>query len=303
MTLTQVKNGLKDPKRILLHMLDADFFRGMNDARYLKLKYWASTGKRLHLEQPVSYNEKLQWLKLHDRKPVYTEYADKYAVRAHIARLIGEEYLIPLLGVWDTAEQVDFDALPNAFVLKPTHTSGNVLVCRDKTALNVEQARRTMKEWLAREYFWYHREWPYQNIRPRIICEQLLENQDGSLPEDYKLMCFGGKPKCVFVCADRDAADGLKIDIYNEKWKRMDFRRATHPASGRDLPMPENFPLMRDLAEKLSEGFAFIRVDFYDVGGKVYFGELTFYPAAGFEAFDPPEYDEILGGWIDLPSV
>lgn len=268
---------------------------------WLKLEYYISINKELNLKNPRAFNEKLQWLKLYDRNPEYVNLVDKYEVRKYIAKTIGKEYLIPMLGVYDRYEDINFDELPDQFVLKPNHTSGDVFICKDKSKIDYVELNKEVNEWLKREYYWIHREWPYKNIEPKIICEKYMVDESGVELKDYKFMCFNGEVKCSFVCLNRNSRNGLNIDFYDMDWKPMPFERHYHN-SGTIIPKPKNFNKMVEFAEKLSKDIPFVRVDFYETNGQLYFGELTFYPGSGFEEFTPESFDYLLGGWIKLPS-
>ncbi len=268
---------------------------------YLKIQYKNFMGKSLNLSDPKTFNEKIQWLKIYDRNPLYTQLADKYAVRKYIERVLGKEYLIPLLGVYDNFDEIDFNALPDQFVLKPTHTSGDILICKDKSKIDLLEIKNEVKRWLKRNYYWVHREWPYKNIKPRIICEKYMVDESGKQIKDYKIMCFNGKAKCVFVCSNRNSPGGLNIDIYDMDWNLMPVQRPNSPNSGVIIPTPKTFEMMVKFAEKLSKDIPFVRVDFYEVNGQLYFGEMTFYPASGFEKFEPESYDYLFGSWLQLP--
>jgi len=267
------------------------------DKVYLKMKYKHNIGKKLNLKNPQTFNEKLQWLKLYDRNPLYTKLVDKYEVRKYIEKEIGKEHLIPLLGVFDTYDQIDFNALPNQFVLKPNHTSGDVYICKDKSNIDYGDLKKQVSIWLKRRYYWVHREWPYKNIKPRIICEKYMVDESGTELKDYKFMSFNGEVKCSFICLNRNSTKGLNVDFYDMGWKPMPFERH-YKRSGGVIPKPKNFDLMVKFAEKLSIDIPFVRVDFYEANGQLYFGELTFFPGSGYEEFTPESYDYLLGSWI-----
>lgn len=257
--------------------------------------------KALDLNNPMTFNEKLQWLKLYDRRPEYSNMVDKYAVRKYIAEKVGEELLIPLLGKYNNYEEIDFNSLPNKFVLKPNHTSGDIFICKAKSEIDHEELKRTINKWLKREYFWDHREWPYKNIKPMIICEKFLVDESGTDLKDYKVMCFNGEPRCILVASDRYSSTGLKIDFYDMNWNLLPFKREK-PRSNKQISKPKSSSRMTEIAKILSKNIPFVRVDFYEVNGHLYFGELTFYPGAGFEKFEPEVYDYILGSWLQLPK-
>lgn len=268
----------------------------MPDKLYLQVMYIANMWKILNLKDPKTFNEKLQWLKLYDRKPEYTMMVDKYRVREYIAKTIGEEYLIPLLGVWEDPEDIDFGELPDQFVLKPTHTSGNVLICRDKADLNQNESRLMMKRWLKREYFWNAREWPYKNVKPRIIAEKMIDDKI----VDYKFYCFNGEPRCLYLSKGLENHATASISFFDLELKRLPFGRSDFQPFTDEHIKPRNYEEMLEIARKLAEGFAFIRVDLYSVDGKTYFSELTHYPCAGYMPFEPEEWDYKLGEWIKL---
>jgi hypothetical protein len=258
-------------------------------------------GKKLNLSNPKKFNEKLQWLKLYDRNPKYTNLTDKFKVRKYISKTIGQEYLIPLLGVYNSYDEIDFNKLPNEFVLKPNHTSGDIFICRDKSKIDYGKLKKEVNKWLKRNYYLIQREWIYKNIKPRIICEKYMVDESGTELKDYKFMCFNGEVKCSFVCLNRYSQKGLNVDFYDMDWKPMPFERH-YPSSGTTIPKPKNFDKMVTFTEKLSKDMSFVRVDFYETNGQLYFGEFTFYPGSGFEEFTPESYDYLLGSWLELPS-
>lgn len=269
------------------------------DRLYLSLLYYKHFHKFPSFNSPQTFNEKLQWLKLYDRRPEYTKMVDKYAAKLYIAEVIGEEYVIPTLGVWDKFDDIDFDSLPNRFVLKCTHDSHSIIICKDKTKLDINAARVIITSGLNRNFYYYGREWPYKDVKPQIIAEKYMEDSRSTDLRDYKFMCFNGKVKCTFVCSDRSSE--LKVTFFDNNWHILPFERS-HPASKTIINKPLNFELMIKLAEKLSKDIPFLRVDFYEIDGKVYFGELTFYPGSGLESFQPNEWDTKLGQWIILPT-
>lgn len=278
------------------------------DELYLRMAFRSRFGYPLDLENPKTFNEKLQWLKLHDRNPLYTKLVDKAEVKPWVAERIGWEHVVPTLGVWDSFDEIDFDALPECFVLKCTHDSGGLVICRDRSTFDLLAARRAIKHSLSRNYFWTGREWPYKDVAPRIIAEEYLDPVDGQHgamaveadPDDYKIFCFGGEPKALFVATDRASGD-TKFDFFDTEWNHMPFTNG-HPNAEHEPARPEHLEEMLAYARTLSEGMPQVRVDFYEVGGKVYFGEMTFYHWSGMVPFVPEEYDRIFGGWIELPN-
>lgn len=267
------------------------------DDIYLKYKFKKHLGYSLNLKHPKTFNEKLQWLKLYDRKPEYTMMVDKYAVKKYIAATIGSEYVIPTLGVWNRFDEIDFDTLPNQFILKCTHDSGGVVICRDKSGLDLQEAQKKIESSLANNFYYTGREWPYKHVSGRILAEQYLGE---NLP-DYKLFCFNGVPRITLVCSQRFTEGGLKEDFYDADWNHLEMQRPNHGNSAMPVSCPTQYDLMKSLAAKLSKDIPFVRVDFYEVAGKVYFGEMTFYPASGFEGFVPKTWDTKLGEWVALP--
>lgn len=288
-------------KRFFEALLRRHLLDWMPDATFLKLAYKSRMGKKLNLQNPQTFNEKLQWLKLYDRKPEYTMMVDKYKVREYIADKLGEEYLIPLLGVWDDPDEIDFDALPNQFVLKCNHNSGlGMCICKDKSKLDIKKVREELRRGLKQDYYLTSREWPYKNVPRKIICEQYMDDGSGEL-KDYKFMCFDGEVKCSFVCSDRFNTNGLRVTFFDKDWKVMPFERH-YPKAEDPIERPQSYDEMIILAEKLSGGIPFVRADFYEISNRPFFGELTFFPGSGYEEFTPEEWDAKLGHWITLPE-
>ncbi len=268
------------------------------DTLYLKFMFRATLQRKLDLKNPTTFNEKLQWLKIHDRKDIYTTIVDKYEVKKYIAKKIGANYIIPTLGIWSSFDEINFDELPNQFVLKCTHDSGGLVICNDKSKLDIEKAKEKIEKSLKSNFYWLGREWPYKNVKPRIIAEQYMADN----LRDYKLFCFNGTPRMTLVCSERFTEDGLKEDFYDEAWNHLSIQRPAHSNAILPIQRPKQYELMRRLAAKLSEKMSFARIDFYEINEKVYFGEITFYPASGFEGFRPEEWDLKLGEWIELPG-
>lgn len=270
------------------------------DKAYLKYMYWAHFGKKLDLNNPKKFNEKLQWLKLYNRDPKQMNLVDKYEVKKYIADTIGEEYVIPTLGVYDNFEKIDFDMLPERFVLKCTHDSGSVYICHNKQSFDIKAARNKINKKMKQNLFWYGREWPYKNLKPRIIAEQYMEDSKTSELRDYKFFCFDGEVKCFKV--DYDRFKNHRANYYTPQGELMRFGEVVCPPDfDREINLPKMLDKMVGLANRLSAGHPFLRVDFYEVDDRVFFGELTFYPAAGFGPFSPEEWDYTLGEWIKLP--
>lgn len=287
----------REQKNKLLSLL-----RFIPDEPYLKLMYRVRIGKRLNLENPQTFNEKLQWLKLHDRRPEYTTMVDKYEAKKYVASIIGEEYIIPTLGVWDTFDDIDFDALPDQFVLKCTHDSGGLVICRDKAALDIEAARKKINASLRTNFFWVGREWPYKDVKPRIIAEKYMEDNSNHELRDYKFFTFDGVAKALFIATDRgDETTDTKFDFFDMNFRHLDFTNG-HPNANPPPHRPETFEKMRELADKLSAGIPQARIDFYEVNGRAYFGEITFSHWSGMKPFVPEEWDYTFGNWIEIPE-
>lgn len=272
----------------------------LSDQNYIKAYFFCRMGNRLNLEHPVSFNEKLQWLKFHDRHPEYTMMVDKYAVKEYVANTIGPQYVIPTLAVYDTVEDVDFDMLPHQFVLKCTHNSGGVVICKDKEAIDKEAALLKLKQGLSKSHYRNGMEYPYKGVPPRIIAEQYLSDDDAELA-DYKVHCFNGVPKLILVCKDRYADTGLTEDFFTVEWEHLNVKRPEHPNAEHPIGKPEELDELLNISRKLSDGMPFVRVDFYISRHKIYFGELTFFPASGMKPFVPESYDKLFGSWLQLP--
>lgn len=271
------------------------------DKAYLKILYKYKLKKKLNIDNPKTFNEKLQWLKLYDRKPEYTKMVDKYEVKQYVKDIIGEEHIIKTLGVWNKFEDIDFNKLPNKFVLKCTHDSGSSVICTDKSKFDIEEAKKKINRYLKRKYFLNTREWPYKNVKPRILIENYMEDYKNEDLLDYKFMCFNGKVKCEFVCSERRSSEGLAVDFFDTNWNHLPFERHYRNLN-KKIERPSKLEEMIELAEKLASNIPFVRVDFYEINGDIYFGELTFFPGGGFEEFNPEEYDEEMGSWLVLPN-
>ncbi len=268
------------------------------DKPYICLQYYHHFHKLPCLKKPKSFNEKLQWLKLYDRKPLYVTMVDKVLAKDYVGNIIGFEHIIPTLGVWNNVEDIDFDKLPNKFVLKTNHDSKGVVVCPDKDKLNIEDTKSFLKKQLKSNGYWYGREWPYKKVEKKILAEQYLEDPTGDLV-DYKLMCFDGKVKCSFVCSDRFTGKGLHVTFFDRDWNVMPFERS-YPHLENGLPKPSRYEDMIMYAEQIAKGLRFARIDFYEYNNQVYFGEITLYPGSGLESFQPESWDIKIGKWLSI---
>lgn len=301
--MKKLKKFIKHPRLIIGFLCSRDFLKWIPDKLYFKIMFQYRMGVKLNLKDPKTFNEKLQWLKLYDRNPEYTKLVDKYEVRKYIEKNIGEEYLIPLLGVWDKFEDIDFDSLPNQFVLKCTHDSGGVVICRDKNNLDIEKIKKKINKCLKTNYYYHGREWPYKNVKPKIICEQLIKTKDGKVPNDYKFYCFNGEPDSVMVCTERESGEP-KFYFFDNKWNLLKYNVAGMNApKDFTLSKPEKIDEMFQMAKKLSSRIPFVRVDLYYENGKIYFGELTFFPQSGYDFNLLEETDLLFGEKINLKEI
>lgn len=299
-----VLSGIYDDNARFKVMNRLGMLNGMPDDEFLKKKYQAVMGKKLDLDNPRTFTEKLQWLKLYNRNPKYTTMVDKYLVKEYVANMIGEEYIIPTLGVWENAYDIDFDKLPNEFVLKCNHNSGlGMCICKDKTQLDIEKTRELLSKGLSQNYYLCGREWPYKDVKRRIIAERYMK--DSTFSEeltDYKFFCFDGIVKMMFIATDRqNEKEDTKFDFFDEHFNHLPFIQG-HPNATRALNKPANFEKMKELAEILSKDIPHVRVDFYEINGKVYFGELTFFHFSGMEPILPEFWDYKIGEWLHLPD-
>ncbi|MBQ3070261.1 MAG: hypothetical protein IJD12_01050 [Tidjanibacter sp.] len=307
--MNKIKNAfyyfLHDRNRLRLAILMriARFYK--SDEKYLKKLFRLSMGKDLNLDNPQTFSEKLQWLKLYNRKPEFTKMVDKYAVKEYVASIIGDEYIIPTLGIWNKFDDIDFDSLPKQFVLKTTHGggSGGVVVCKDKANFNIEAARKKLNRSLKFDIYTNYREWPYKDVEPRIIAEKYIEVEGHSDLPDYKFFCFNGEPKYCQVIRDRNTKE--TIDFYDMEWNHMPFVGLNPVANNGNTSVakPEHLDTMISVCKKLAKDIPFLRIDLYVVNNKEYFGEITFYPASGMGEFRPIEWNYKLGGLIQLPTA
>lgn len=272
------------------------------DVPYLKVLFYIHMGKKLDLKNPKTFSEKLQWLKLYDRKSEYVKMVDKYAAKEYVAGIIGDEYIIPTLGVWDRPEYIDWDSLPDKFVLKCTHDSGDLVICKDKSKLDKKAAIKKLNHGLKQNYFKVWREWPYKNVLKRIIAEMFIDPppEHDDLP-DYKFFCFNGEPKYCQVISGRNKE--MRIDFFDHDWNHQQFHEPKDFSFAEVEPTkPYNYERMWEMARELAKDKAFSRIDFYDIGSQVYFGEITFYPTGGLGGFAPEDFDKIIGEMIKLPG-
>ena len=297
-SISKIKYYLKNPGKAIIPLASRGAFNWVPDELYLKFVYRGQMNKKLNLNPPITFNEKLQWLKLHDHKPIYHELVDKAEVKRYVSQKIGDNYIIPTIGIWDTVDDIPIDKLPFQFVIKCTHDSGSVIVCKDKTKFNVEAAKKKLVYHLKKSTFWFGRDWPYKGLKPRIIVENLIG--DGGRPLiDYKVLCFNGIPKLIEVHIDRGTVKHTQ-DFYDTNWKRTDIVQTCEPMAKTPISPPGCLKQMLELSKLLAKDFIHIRVDWYVVNDKLYFGELTFYDGSGFAKFVDEKWDYMLGDWINL---
>ena len=298
--MNKIIKYIKKPSNVLLYLMNKNFFKWIPDEKYIKIKYKLEMNQKFNLKEPRTFNEKLQWLKLYDRKPEYTKMVDKYEAKKYVANIIGKKYIIPTLGVWDKFEDIDFTKLPNQFVLKPTHASGNVFICKNKDEIDYKKLKKTVQKWLKRNYYLVHREWPYKNVKPRIIAEEYMEDQIGELI-DYKVYAFNGQCDYVMVCFDRIKGE-TKFIYYDRNWniKKEFSKDGIKYGDTIKIEKPKNLDKMFEFAEILSKNIPFVRVDFYESNGNLYLGELTFYPSAGFDNTRTKDCQEYLDRALEI---
>lgn len=272
----------------------------MSDKFYLSVLWKKVMGYELDWRHPRTFNEKLQWLKLNDQNPLYTTLVDKYRVKQWVADKIGEQYVIPTLAVYGSVDEINLDALPERFVLKCNHDSGSVVICKDKASFDLEEAKRKLSGALKENFYWKAREWPYKNVRRCVFAEQYMEDDSGGLT-DYKVSCFNGDPYKVMVCMDRYSSEATKYYSFDKNWNLLRHNRMGKVApEGFSLPKPLNVDKMFEFSSMLAKDIPFVRADYYEVKGALFFGELTFFPEGGFDKAILKETDELYGSMIVL---
>ena len=295
----KITEAIRHPSKVKWSIL-CRLQKYLPDKQCLEIQYEMHMGKKLDLKNPVTFNEKLQWLKLYDRKPEYTIMVDKVKAKDYVAEKIGNQYIIPTLGVWDDPDDIDFDKLPNQFVLKCNHNSGiGNCICRDKSKLDIQKVKDGLRIGLKENFYRRFREWPYKNVPRKILAEKYMTDESGTELKDYKVFNFNGEPEIIEV--DFDRFKEHKRNIYGKNWERIEMEIQYPSDKNREIARPEALDEMLSLARKLAEGIPYVRTDFYIIGEKLYFGELTFYHDAGFGKFRPEEWDKRLGELIILP--
>ncbi len=301
--LKRFNRFLTDSENRFLVLERRGFYDKLSDEKFIRKKWKSVYGTEIDLDNPKTFNEKLQWLKLHDRKPEYTTMVDKYLVKEYVANLIGNEHIIPTLGVWDSYDEIDFDSLPDKFVLKCTHDSGSVKIVKDKSKIDHTQLKKYFKRKLRCNYYLVAREWPYKNVKPRIIAEEYLADLATQQIIDYKFFCMNGKPAFLYVSVGLDDHSTAKISFYSLDGRELPFKRSDY-APFHNAKMPANYELMKEIAGKLAADISapFVRVDLYEINNKILFSEFTFFPCEGFIPFEPKEWDMRIGEMLKLPN-
>ena len=301
MSFNHVLGMLMSKLRIIEGMIARKLVKFLPDDLYLKMIFHSRVGYYPNLNNPRTYNEKLQWLKLNYKRDDYAMMVDKVTAKEYVASIIGEKYIIKTLGVWDSVNDIDWDSLPNQFVIKVTSDSGGIVVCKEKTALDIDLAITKLQKGWGKNYYMYNKEYPYRDLRPRIIAEEYIEDESGFELKDYKFFCFDGIPKYLFVASDRQKSnEETKFDFFDLEWNHLPVING-HPNSSVELKKPVNFDEMIQVATRLSQGMPHVRVDLYNNNGNIYFGELTFFHWSGMIAYQPEEWDYKFGEYINLP--
>lgn len=293
---------IKDPYVLVFWFFKYSGLSYISDYIFLKTHWHLHMGYKLNLKKPRSFSEKLQWIKLYDRNPIYSLFVDKYEVKQYVNSVLGSGYTIDTIGLWNNPQEINFDNLPNKFVLKCTHDSGSIVICKDKRNFDKKAAIQKLNEALKRNYYRLTREWPYKNVRPRIIAEPFLSELSSTDLIDYKFFCFNGRAKYCQVIKDRSTKES--IDFFDMNWNRQEFIGLNPSVSLHSIApieKPKNFDKMVSFANLLSRDIPFVRVDFYNLNGKIYFGELTFFPANGMGQFTPEEWNLRIGDMLNLP--
>lgn len=274
----------------------------LGDASFARISYWLRFGETLDLKNPRKFNEKLQWLKLHDRRSEYINMVDKIAMKDIVAANVGQQYAIPTLGIWEKVDDIEWDKLPSQFVIKWNHDSGSIVICKDKESFNREAAINKLRYGEKYNGFWYGREWPYKGVKPKLLAEPYLEDSVTGELRDYKVFSFNGKVKLFLVASDRQKkGESVKFDYFDIKGTHLNITN-DHPQAQVIPALPKSFNQMIELTEKISAGLPHLRVDFYEVDGRAYIGEFTLYHGSGLMSFKPDEWNEVIGDWITLPD-
>lgn len=297
--MNNFKKIVKNPKFIFLILDKLNVIR-ISDKYYLELMYNWKFNKKININNPITFNEKMQYLKLFDRKEIYTTMVDKCKVKEYVSKIIGSQYIIPTIATYKNFDEIDFSKLPNQFVIKCTHDSGGLVICRDKNNLNMKLAKKKIEKSLKNNFYYSYREWPYKNVERQIIIEKYMQNSDEMCLKDYKFYCFNGQPKFLYISEGLENHQTAKISFFDMNFNFAEFGRSDFAEFDKKPPKPKNFEKMKQLAEQLSRKHKFLRVDFYEINNQIYFSELTLYPCGGFMPFKPEEWDRKLGDYIKI---
>ncbi|MDY0271258.1 MAG: ATP-grasp fold amidoligase family protein [Advenella sp.] len=301
-TLKQkTKTVINNPKVLFIKLL-YKISPLFSDKIYLKILFPLQTGYKLNLDKPKTYNEKLQWLKIHYRKPIMMQMVDKYEAKKFAQNIIGKKYIIENLGIWDSFDEIDFNSLPNRFVLKTTHDQGGIIIVKDKNKLDIKAAKIKINKHLKTKHFYLTREWPYKDVKPRIMAEVFLENKNLGDLWDYKFYCFHGIPEVMYIAHGRHS-EQCYFDFFDMNFNKLDIARRGYSQSKKTFDIPKNWDLMKELAAKLSKNLPHVRVDFYNIDGLIYLGELTFFQGGGMMPFYPKDWDLAFGNWININNI
>lgn len=294
---------LRNPTKVINYFGSKGRLKFIPDKMYLKLVYRANLDKKLNLDQPITFTEKIQWLKLYDRNPEYIKLVDKYLVREHIEKLIGSKYLVPLIGIYNNIDEIELSKLPNQFVLKCTHDSGSVVICKDKSNFDWIATKKKLTRCLKRNYYYTGREWPYKFVKPRIVCERFMTEGLNEVPKDYKVYCFHGEPKLIFILRDKYKKGVRKSGtVYTTQWEALPCVLDNHYELNMvEEQKPECLEELLSICRKLCEGFCQVRIDFYIINETIYFSEITLSTSSGLVPIIPNSYDVILGSYLQLP--
>ena len=298
LSIKRIVDKILHPTKLIYPLGPSQIFNWMPDKMYCSLAFRGEMGYRLDLNAPKTFNEKLQWLKLYDRRSEYTDMVDKLSAKTIVGKTIGFEHIVKTYGIWDRADKIQFESLPDRFVLKCNHDQGSVVLVSDKSTLDTDETIKKLNMKLRKNLFYETREYPYKNIIPKVFAEEYLENDI----IDYKFYCFNGEPKFLYCGQGLTEDHSLKIDFYDLNWNLMPFYRTDYHRLGQ-IEKPKKLSEMIGIARKLSKGVPFVRIDLFEVDGKVYFSEFTLCPASGYMPFVPKEYDRIVGDWLELPVI
>ena len=298
-----IKKFCINPKIRFGYLSKIGLLNFLSDEAYVKKEFKLNMGYDLDLSNPRTFNEKLQWLKLNDRQEKYTTMVDKFEAKKYVGEIIGEEYIIPTIGIYENVNEINFVELPNQFVIKCTHDSGGIIICKDKKKLNIESAKSKINKFLKRKFYYVHREWPYKNVKPRIIIEKYMKDKNSSSMKDYKFFCFNGKPEIMYLSEGLENHKTAEMSFFDMDFNLVDCKRKDYRPLHYKPNKPANFEKMKQFASILSKDIPHVRVDFYEINGKLYFGELTFFTASGYIPFHDDKWNKKLGDMIDLRLV